>query len=272
MTQPTLTDGTLVIDKPVDPFRKEEEATAQQFAAPEEPGMTPAEAKAAQAALLDASVEETVRKQQHQLMSEEVKFAYQQRLAKTFATSGYFDDLKGGAGPMQIGRAIVKIQLGEAMGLNPMESMQSVNVIKGRPTIDSHVRAARMKRYGYTWEIRRHDLKGCTIALSYKGQGLVDRRDKEGNVVLGKDGNPIKDPAIIEFLEEDAKRASLLEKDNWKAYPRNMYWARAITNAQRWYAPEVLNGSSILDPSEVDEASRTPEPAKPLFAPKESAA
>jgi hypothetical protein len=37
------------------------------------------------------------------------------------------------------------------------------------------------------------------------------------------------------------KRVSILEKDNWKMTPKNMYFARVISNTQRWYAPGVLN-------------------------------
>lgn len=81
---PNRKDGTLVLEEQ-DPFRKEEEP-----AAPEAPAitteaptpMTEIEAKAAQTQLLDASVEETIRKQQHSLMNEEVKFAHYQRAGK----------------------------------------------------------------------------------------------------------------------------------------------------------------------------------------------
>ena len=31
-------------------------------------------------------------------------------------------------------------------------------------------------------------------------------------------------------------------KDNYKNYPRNMYFARALSNACRWYCPEVIQG------------------------------
>lgn len=46
---------------------------------------------------------------------------------------------------------------------------------------------------------------------------------------------------ISKFDKEDAKTAGLLAKDNWKNYPRNMYFGRALTNAYRWYAPDLFS-------------------------------
>lgn len=250
-------NGTLVLED--DPFRREEETPQQHgedHMATETPAaMTDTEAKAAQAQLLDASVEETIRKQQHTLMSEEVKFAHYQRIAKLFAASGYFEDLKVPVG-QAIARAVVKIQLGEAVGLAPMEAMQSVYMVNGRPTVDAQVRAARMKRCGYDWDILEHTDKCCRLAIKFRGQYLTR-----------EDGSK----AIVEFTMDDAAKAGLSGKDVWKKYPRNMLFARTITNAQRWYAPEALNGMTMLDPSEVVEIAPA-EPSRPLFKTPEAAA
>lgn len=137
-----------------------------------------------------------------------------------------------------------------------MEAMQSVYMVNGRPTVDAQVRAARMKRCGYDWDILEHTDKCCRLAIKKNGQYLTR-----------EDGSK----AIVEFNESDAKQAGLISKDVWKKYPRNMYFARAITNAQRWYAPEALNGMTMLDPSEVVDIAPS-EPAKPLFkSPTEAA-
>jgi len=48
------------------------------------------------------------------------------------------------------------------------------------------------------------------------------------------------------------RRCSILEKDNWKMSPRNMYFARAITNTQRFYAPGVLNPSLLSTEEAMD--------------------
>jgi hypothetical protein len=50
---------------------------------------------------------------------------------------------------------------------------------------------------------------------------------------------------------EDAKRANLTGKDNWTKYPRNMLFARALSNGQKWYAPDVFNGATVYTPDEL---------------------
>lgn len=46
---------------------------------------------------------------------------------------------------------------------------------------------------------------------------------------------------VSKFDKENAKQAGLLVKDNWRNYPRNMYFGRALTNAYRWYAPDLFS-------------------------------
>jgi hypothetical protein len=50
---------------------------------------------------------------------------------------------------------------------------------------------------------------------------------------------------------KDAAAAGLTNKDNWKKYPRNMLFARAISNGQKWYAPDVYNGVTVYTPDEM---------------------
>lgn len=243
---PAADETVKVVDAPA-------EATAQ---AEDEKPMTAAEQRKLATDLLEQAIDETIRRQQQQILSEQNKFEMQQRLAGLFAASGYFSDLKGGNQREQIAKAMVKIQLGEAAGLSPMESMQSVYMVNGRPTIASEVRAARMKRSGYDWDIARLDDKGCTLLPKYQGKHFLLPNGK---------------PAEVTFDEADAARAGLIAKTGsiYKTYPRNMYFARAVTNMQRWYAPEVLNGTHLLDRSEAEEMGRD-DPKRPLFGKEET--
>jgi|HubBroStandDraft_5_1064220.scaffolds.fasta_scaffold40216_2 hypothetical protein len=156
------------------------------------------------------------------------RFELEQRLANLFVKSGLFSDIKGQSIEQSIAQAYVKIAMGNSMGFSPAESMQGIDIIQGKPVVGSQLRAARMQRAGYSWSIDRLDNKGCELTV------------KNGAGVLGK--------AV--FLEEDARAMGLLAKDNWKKDPSSMYFARAITRAQRRYAPGVLS----LDIPTPDEA------------------
>lgn len=172
------------------------------------------------------------------------RFAMEQRMARLFVESGLFGDIKGQTIQMAIAQAYVKIALGNSMGFSPAESMQGIDIIQGRPAVSAQLRGARMQRNGYMWAVDRLDNKGCKLTI-YKG-----------TVRLGE----------VSFLEEDAKMAGLLGKDNWKKDPSSMFFARAITRAQRRFAPGVLS----VDVVSTDEAWDLPaiETQQTLTAPR----
>ena len=73
-------------------------------------------------------------------------------------------------------------------------------------------------------------------------------------------GNVKEEPVVISFLEADAQRAALLTKSGslYKTYPKIMYFNRAISGAQKTYAPEVLNGSDMVSREEAEEIEPMP--------------
>jgi len=155
-----------------------------------------------------------------------------QYAAKLMAKSGCFADIKGVDEEQAIAKAVVKIAIGRDYGFSAAESMQYIELIQGRPSIAAHARAAKMKAAGYSWKFLKFDSTACNIE------------------VYGKSGELLGDST---FSIEDAKRMGLAEKDNWKKNPRNMLYCRAISNAQRWYAPEVLSASLVSTEELMDD-------------------
>lgn len=145
------------------------------------------------------------------------------QLGSLMAASGFFADAREAA------KACVKILAGREMGFPPIASMVGISVIEGKPALGANLIAAAMKRGGYTWVVDQRDAKGCRLTVHFRGQKL----------------------GPSEFLEEDAKRANLLDKKNWRTFPRSMYFARAITDAARTYAPEVLAGMPAYTADEL---------------------
>lgn len=145
-----------------------------------------------------------------------------QYAAGIMAKSGCFADIKGTDQDTAIAKAVVKIAIGRDYGFSVAESMQHIELIQGRPSIAAHARAAKMKAAGYSWKFVKFDATECNM------------------VVFSPSGEELGDSV---FTMEDAKRMGLSSKDNWQKNPRNMLYCRAISNAQRWYAPEVLSAS-----------------------------
>lgn len=227
------------------------------------------EATGPAASMLESAIDETVRRAQQSLQNEADKLEFQQRLAKMFAASGVFEgweEKKQNLSPQQrIAQAMVKIQLGEACGMTPVEAMQSIYLVKGRPTLDAQIRAARMKRAGYDWVFVQLNDKGCTLIPCHKNQPVTTLKNgRQIRCFVDENG----EPARVSFTEADARLAGLLpakDDSSWKKYPVDLFFARAITRMQRRYASEVLNGAQVLDPSETDLMVLPEAERRPLF-------
>ena len=129
--------------------------------------------------------------------------------------------------------AVARVLAGVELGLGPFQSMTNLLVIDGKVTLSASLIASMVKgsdKYDYIIDI--HDETQCKLTFL-------------------QEGNPI---GISEFNIEDAKTAGIYRQGSpWQKYPRNMVFARAITNGARWYCPDVFNGP-IYTPDELGAA------------------
>lgn len=167
------------------------------------------------------------------------------KLAAVFHKSGLFKDIRDEA------QAIVKIVYGAELGLAPMQAMLGVYVVDGKPTLAAATIATLIKRSGrYTFRVTAHDETHCEIAFYERAAGGWEQA------------------GVSAFSLADAQAAGLAGKGPWKQYPRNMLWARALTNGARWYCADVFGGA-VYTPEEfgaaVDEDGMpVPPPPAPL--------
>jgi len=142
-------------------------------------------------------------------------------IGKAFAESGMFADIKSAA------QAIVKIQAGQEIGIPPFAAMSGIHIIQGKPTIGAGLIASRVKGSGkYDYKVVQQDEKACSIDF-YQG------KEKIGNST---------------FTIEDAKKA---QTKNIDKFPKNMLFARAISNGVKWYCPDVFS-SAVYTPEEME--------------------
>lgn len=157
------------------------------------------------------------------------------QLGQVLAQSGYFQDAR------DAGKAIVKVLAGQELGIGPIAAMSGIHIIQGKPSIGANVIASLVKAHPrYDYRVKTLTDKGCTIIFY------------EGDVEIGQSV----------FTEDDAKTARqwdtkknawvpLIEKHNFRNYPRNMFFARAISNGVRWYCPDVFLGAPVYTPDEL---------------------
>jgi len=153
------------------------------------------------------------------------------RVADMFAKSGMFTDARDAA------QAGVRILAGQAWGIDPFTSMTAVQMIQNRPTMSAGVMAAKVKGHPkYDYVVRRLDSEACEIEFF------------QGDRSLG----------VSSFTIEDAKQAGYASKQNYRQTPRNMLFARALSNGVRWYTPDVFS-ASVYTPEDFMGESETPE-------------
>jgi hypothetical protein len=145
-------------------------------------------------------------------------------LGRVLAASGYFSDAHDAA------QAVVKVLAGQELGFGPIASMTGVYIVKGRVTLSANLIAAAIKRHPrYDFRVRTLTNDGC-------------------EVVFFEDG---KEAGASEFTMTDARTAGLAGGDNWKKFPRNMLFARAISNGAKFFCPDVFAGSPVYTPDEL---------------------
>lgn len=145
-------------------------------------------------------------------------------IGKILASSGFFADTRSEA------QAVAKILAGAEAGFGPMAAMTGIHIVKGKIVMGANLMAAKVKGSGrYNYKIKRLDDTGCVLEFF-------------------ENGRPVGESS---FTLEDAKKAGLGGGDNWQHYPRNMMFARAISNGVRWYCADVFNGTTVYTPEEM---------------------
>lgn len=144
-------------------------------------------------------------------------------LGKAMANSGFFKDAQ------RASQAIVKILAGREMGIGPAAAMTGIHIIDGKTVPGAGLIASVIKQSA-RYDFRVTELTPTTCTLTFF----------EGGQAVGEST----------FTIQDAQAAGLTNKPVWKAYPRNLLFARALTNGARWYAAGAFGGA-VYDAEEL---------------------
>ena len=146
-------------------------------------------------------------------------------VAKAMVASGFFNDAT------KISQAIVKIMAGAEIGIGPFGSMNGIHIIQGKPAFGANVMASKVKSSGrYNYRVTEMSDTNCTIEFTEYFNGAW------------------QNSGVSSFSLADAKKAGTKNLDK---FPRNMLFARAMSNGVRWYCPDVMNGSVVYTPEEL---------------------
>jgi len=166
-------------------------------------------------------------------------------LGDVLARSGFFADSRDAA------QAAVKVMAGGEFGFGPVASMTGIYIVKGKVTVSANLMAAAVKahpRYDYK-VLKPHNDERCAIEFSDKETGETN---------------------ISEFTIDDARKQGLESNDNYRKTPRNMLFARAMSNGVKWYCPDVLAGP-VYTPADFGLSEDDPEADESVVAATEVA-
>lgn len=141
--------------------------------------------------------------------------------------SGYFKDMTS------LSKAITKALIGQSMGMGLVQSMNSLYVIDGKVAMDSHAIRNTAVMAGYTIKTLVLDETKAVLEWSIRKDGKEE--------VLG----------TSEYTWDDATKAALIDKQNWRKFPKDMLFARAITRGARMYANQAFANQPVYERDEI---------------------
>jgi hypothetical protein len=127
------------------------------------------------------------------------------------------------------GNVLVAIQMGAEVGLKPMQAMQNIAVINGRPTIWGDALLALVQASGLLLEFEEH-YEGQVGTDGYRAVCTATRRG-------------VSTPFVSRFAIADAKKANLWGKAGpWQQYQDRMLQMRARSFCLRNGFADVIKG------------------------------
>lgn len=123
---------------------------------------------------------------------------------------------------------LLAIEFGYSLGLEPIQAIQNIHVIEGRPSLSATALSALVRRAGHKLRVTGDD----TTATA-----TIVRHDDPTH------------PFTATWTIAMAKHAGLVGKDNWKNYPAAMLRARATAQCARDACAELVLGIPMPDES-----------------------
>lgn len=152
--------------------------------------------------------------------SELVQWAHDARqayaVAQSLANTSFAGQFKNK--PEEITAVILA---GQELGLKPMASLKSVDVIQGQPALRAHAMRAVVQTHGHEIELVESTDDKCVMRGRRKGA---------------------ENWQTVEWTIERAQQLGLTGKDQWKKQPKTMLIARATGELSRLIAADALHG------------------------------
>jgi hypothetical protein len=172
------------------------------------------------------------------------------RVAKSLAASGMFKDV------VQAEQAFGRMIVGRDLGLTTAQSLMGLDVVRGNlqmrgTLLGRFVRQSAEYDYAVTARSKTPGDEWATVAIY--------RRGEDGKFPVDADGRRVPEGEET-FTIEDARKMGLVKPDKpdsaWRQIPAVMVVWRALAQAVRFYAPDLLGGIPVY--TEADSLPEIP--------------
>ena len=151
--------------------------------------------------------------------AQEASLAYD--MAQKLAVTSFVPTTLRGK-PGDIAAAILA---GSELGMKPMATLKSIDVIQGTPALRAHAMRAIVQRQGHEIELVESTPERCVMRGRRKGA---------------------ENWQTVEWTIQRAAQMKLTEKGEWKKQPQNMLVARATGELCRLIASDALHGMAYV--------------------------
>lgn len=121
---------------------------------------------------------------------------------------------------------VAAILYGDELGLGPMQSLAKIAVIEGKPALYAEAQRALILAAGHELWIEEATATKVTVSGRRAGSERT---------------------SSVTWTLDDAKRAGLAGRSNWRAYPRQMLTARATAELARVIFADVIGGLAATE-------------------------
>jgi hypothetical protein len=157
---------------------------------------------------------------------------------------------------------------GQELGLGPMQSLQSIYVVKGRPSLSAQLWRSLAHRAGHKLDAKLEHNKKATVTVTRGDDGTSHTAEYDLNDAIQAGRVQLKDGKLY-------ARSSKGEVLPWEATTDDLLIARATTKALRFPCPEVALGFYSTDEAqeiaerEDEVADAVPVQQQPESAPQD---
>jgi hypothetical protein len=138
----------------------------------------------------------------------------------------------------QPANVLIAMNLGQAMGLSPAESLYRIAVIKGKPTASAELIASNVRKAGHRLRV------------------AIDEQAVSATATIVRSDDPDYEFSVTRDMKW-ARDMGLASNDNYRKQPLTMLANRAITAVARLACSETLYGVAY-SPDEMHEADTRP--------------